>query len=167
MYMYIWKAIYNVNISWEWFSTTWMPLLNCPVTKHPKRVVSCLSNHFVWLLWLSFLTRLWTLICQTLLIECPWLNSLLTGAFHMYGDCFFADLFFFSSLNSIIKKLIFAFLVNLINAGWWQIRKEKISTEGSSWVHLHSSFFVPFPYSLMRITPYFKQTLWAEIIFFH
>lgn len=107
---------------------------------------------------------LWTPTFQTLLINCPWLESWLTGTFYSSCDWFFASFFFVCSFFQLhSREVYFCLPSNLINAGWWQIRKEQISTWSNS-VHQGSSSFFPVALSGESQTV-FKKTLWTESSF--
>lgn len=97
--------------------------------EHPLLI----SRHSPWLLqlWISSL-GLWTPTLSGTSLD--WIS----GAFHMHWDSFF-DMGFphlcFSSLSSIIKKAIFAPLMQ----DGWKIRREQTSTKGSGWIHQDTS----------------------------
>lgn len=67
-----------------------------------------------------------------------------SGAFYMHWD-FFSDrelcsfVFFF---EHYYQESYFCLPHNLINAGWYKIRRKQTSTEGSGWIHQDSSSFI-------------------------
>lgn len=70
----------------------------------------------------------------------------ISGAFHVHWDFFYdmrlcSFVVFFFELH--YQEGYFCLPCNLINAGWWKIRREQTSTGGSGWVHQDSSLFIP------------------------
>lgn len=144
-----------------------MPLFNSLCQTSQENIL-CLSSPF-WCLQLH--PSLWELWTPTPsgkppMIEFPWLNSPLIGAFHMHWDFFFdigLCLFIFFFFELCYQEGYFCLPCNFINAGWWKIRREQISMEGSVWIQSGSSFNL-FPWSSMRITAILQENFWSRIL---